>query len=145
MKAQLWEIYVSDGMMGAIHGMFSKTIEVYIPCLGITCNLYSDKVNFFRTEDRYSKNLGNCEPFETPEPVLIKEIEFPDDLANSISSMLTNRENFSKAFKEFFESIPYVIEENKMKEYKMRERMDRIKQFYACRKVEDSESPDKIE
>lgn len=51
--AEIWEIYISEGVMGAIHGQFSRIEELYVPTLDLVVNLEGNMNVFFSDGKRY--------------------------------------------------------------------------------------------
>ena len=112
MKAQLWSINVCGSVMEMSHGFSRNILEVYIPSVNISVNVSNvnvsnKEVNFFRTyEGRYHRG-------DIMQATLIREIDFPDNLVETIEAQLKSKEKFEKdiegifdIFKEFSEELP---------------------------------------
>jgi hypothetical protein len=69
---QYYEMWITEGIMAAIHGNFKKITEIYVPELRLTINQAIKPVNIFICDyDRYtSKN----EPMSGKRPKLLKTI-----------------------------------------------------------------------
>lgn len=69
---QYYEMWISEGMMAAIHNSFQKITEIYVPELKLTINQAMSPVNVFICDyDRYtSKN----EPMSGKRPKLLKSV-----------------------------------------------------------------------
>jgi hypothetical protein len=69
---QYYEMWISEGMMAAIHNSFQKITEIYVPELKLTINQAMSPVNVFICDyDRYtSKN----EPMSGKRPKLLKTV-----------------------------------------------------------------------
>lgn len=52
---EYWELYVTEGIMAAIHGDFRKITEIYVPELELSLNIFSNSINVFISKsDRYN-------------------------------------------------------------------------------------------
>lgn len=99
MKIQMWKIYVSEGIMGAIHGCFFPMLEMYVPELKLAINEHAE---FLVDEDRYApknKIILNEEDLDLskdlPDPELLAEKELPEQLKvvmGVIADYLNSRE-----------------------------------------------------
>jgi len=69
---QYYEMWISEGIMAAIHNSFQKITEIYVPELKLTINQAMSPVNVFICDyDRYtSKN----EPMSGRRPKLLKTV-----------------------------------------------------------------------
>ena len=69
---QYYEMWITEGMMAAIHNSFQKITEIYVPELKLTINQAMSPVNVFICDyDRYtSKN----EPMSGKRPKLLKTV-----------------------------------------------------------------------
>lgn len=108
MKVQLWEIWITEGMMGAIHGNFYPIKEFYFPELKMACN----QAGFHRAnENRYSReSLNEEERSLDPEynehlPKFLQESNLPDELAvmaKTLSDSIGVEETLGEALSELF-------------------------------------------
>jgi len=73
MEMQIWKVYVSEGVMGAIHGQSFPIYEGFVPDLMLTVNQVTSFVNDDRL--RYEKSDPEKQLVETPQPELICSIE----------------------------------------------------------------------
>ncbi len=76
MKAQLWKIWVTEGVMGMIHNHFFSLAEVHIPELDMSINQVA---HILCEEERYKDHHP-----DTPTPQLLAEIEIPDTLVEDL-------------------------------------------------------------
>jgi len=69
---EYYEMWISEGIMAAIHNSFQMITEIYVPELKLTINQAIDPVNVFICDyDRYnSKNV----PMSGKRPKLIKTV-----------------------------------------------------------------------
>lgn len=69
---QYYEMWISEGIMAAVHNSFQMITEIYVPELKLTINQAIDPVNVFICDyDRYnSKNV----PMSGKRPKLIKTV-----------------------------------------------------------------------
>lgn len=52
---EYWELYITEGIMAAIHGDFRKITEIYVPELELSLNIFSNSINVFISKsDRYN-------------------------------------------------------------------------------------------
>ena len=69
--AEVWELYVSEGVYGAIRGNYSKITEIYIPSWNVAINYIYSNLNIVSYDDiatRYSnENKMHTQP---PSPQL---------------------------------------------------------------------------
>jgi hypothetical protein len=83
MKAQLWEVWITEGMMAAIHNSFFAIREIYIPDLKLAINCAG--VHHFEA-DRYSREplsdgASSIDPnYNDHLPKLIDEKDLPPDV-----------------------------------------------------------------
>lgn len=79
MKLQIWKIYVSEGVIGAIHGQSYPIYEGFVPDLKLTVNQLTSFVN--ESNSRYksqdSERQEGSEPLlvDSPPPKMICELE----------------------------------------------------------------------
>lgn len=93
MKAIVYEITVSEGIIASIHGMCSNIAEIHIPSLNIAFNMGDGEVHYFRAhEDRYNSATK------------IQTIEVPDDMAKDLEEALLSRETTEKQIKKWMEA-----------------------------------------
>ena len=85
MKAQIWEIYVCESALDAVHGFSHPILELYIPELKFTIN---DISCFVTTDNRYAPSKSNE---NRPNPKLIKEIELSDCYVDEIKKIIKGR------------------------------------------------------
>ena len=73
MKLQIWKVYVSEGVMGAIHGSSYPIYEGFVPDLKLTIN----QIASFISEDcsRYEEHNPENQLVVTPQPEMICQIE----------------------------------------------------------------------
>ena len=68
-EAELWEVFVSEGMMDAIHGGGQWLVESYVPSAGLAINVAYGHVNCFRTDaSRYSHHENAMIKGKDPRP-----------------------------------------------------------------------------
>lgn len=75
MKMQIWKIYVSDGLMDAIHGGSHAVYEGLVPELKLTVN----QVTSFVNDDCSRYEEPNHQLTPTPLPELVCEVELSRD------------------------------------------------------------------
>ena len=57
---EYWDIWITEGMMAAIHGDFHKITEIYVPELKLTINQAISPINVFLCDyDRYNSKNEN--------------------------------------------------------------------------------------
>jgi len=73
--AEVWVVWVSEGIMGFIHGQISPISEIYIPSERIAFNVDNGHINCFKPDrGRYTgKKLHD----EQPKSKKVYEIEIP--------------------------------------------------------------------
>lgn len=80
---EYWEIYISEGFSAAIHGEFTKIIEIHVPQLNISINKKGNPLNIFETPaNRYDNKIKDM---SNQTPKLINTIRI-----NKISQTATN-------------------------------------------------------
>jgi len=77
MKAQLWKIWVTEGVLGMVHDQFFSIAEIHIPDLSMSIN----SVTYIpcTVEERYKSHHPS-----SPAPKLLAEMEIPDSIADGI-------------------------------------------------------------
>lgn len=72
---EIWTLYVSDGLMGAIHGQFSEIEEMFVPALDLVINLH-DKMNVFLNDGKRYKpvTMNHMGYGKVKSPKLVKTI-----------------------------------------------------------------------
>ena len=93
-KAELWNLYVTDGVMGMVHGFYNPINEYYIPKYKISFNTVNGDVNVFYSENRY-KSRDNDE-FKSPNPFKIKDVEIPEGFAKDLKTYLDLKAKIKK-------------------------------------------------
>jgi hypothetical protein len=69
---EYWEIYITEGMMAAIHKDFHKITEIYVPELKLTINQAISPINVFLCDyDRYTSKNENMSGHK---PKLVKTV-----------------------------------------------------------------------
>jgi hypothetical protein len=98
-KAELWKLYVTDGVLSMVHNNYFLIKEYYIPKYKISFNVVNDKVNVFYSEDRYkikeNKNLLDI-PNIDPNPTKIKDIKIPEGFAKNLKKYLDLKEKIKE-------------------------------------------------
>ncbi len=94
MKAQIWKIHVTEGVLGAVHGFFREIFEYYIPELGLAVNI---ETFFLSDSDRYASNADT--EFSYPAPELVETIDISDEWAEALKTMKSGHLAFN-SFKE---------------------------------------------
>jgi len=78
LKAQVWQLWVCEGMLGATHGMFYPISEIYFPALKLAMN----ETGFYVWDaDRYQLrgDEHNLDPeWSEHQPKLLEEREITD-------------------------------------------------------------------
>ena len=91
MKAQAWKIWISDGWLGASHGMFYPVVEIYIPELQLAMNESGFHV---WDDDRYSPKIITLDEFaldhewENHQPQLLREIDVDGETVSAARSVV---------------------------------------------------------
>ncbi len=110
MKAQIWKIYISDGVMDAIHGGSRPIFEMYIPDMKMCINY----AHYFSCDsDKYSPHEGETIPADLPDPELVLEIEELDEtlliplmvMCSSCSMFKTVKKGLAEQFPDFFKLV----------------------------------------
>lgn len=108
MKAELWKIYVCDGLMGMTHNMFYPIYEVYIPELTLAVN----STAFFVTDrERYA---GDNQNQGYPNPEMLNEIELSPDVQTCLTALhvaATQRQEITESLFELFKN-PIEVDSN---------------------------------
>lgn len=73
MEMQIWKVFVSEGVLGAIHGQYFPIYEGFVPDLMLTVNQSTSFVNEDRS--RYERHDPENQLIATPQPELICSIE----------------------------------------------------------------------
>ncbi len=73
MKLQIWKIYISEGVMRAIHGQSYPIYEGFVPDLKLAINQATSFVD--EDSSRYEKHDAATQITPTPQPELICEVE----------------------------------------------------------------------
>jgi hypothetical protein len=69
---EYWDIWITEGMMAAIHRDFHKITEIYVPELKLTINQAISPINVFLCDyDRYN---SKAEPMSGHKPKLAKTV-----------------------------------------------------------------------
>ena len=97
-KAEVWEIYISDGVMDLVHGFSRPITEVYIPRYHISFNLVDDIVHVFRTYDgRYANKEASAKnPKKTLNTRVLKE------MAETLNKYLKLKDQIDIGIKDFY-------------------------------------------
>jgi hypothetical protein len=109
-KAELWQLYVTEGVMGMVHNQYFPINEYYIPKYKISFNVYSNDVNVFYSKDRY-KNHDNDninilpDVPKSPNPSKIEDVKIPESFAKDLKKYLDLKakikKDAAKAIKQF--------------------------------------------
>ncbi len=73
MEMQIWKVFVSEGVMGSIHGQSFPVYEGFVPDLMLTVNQVTSFVNDDRS--RYEPHEPETQLVKTPQPELVCSIE----------------------------------------------------------------------
>jgi len=73
MKMQIWQIFLSEGTIAALHGQVAPVYEGFVPDLMLTINYVADFVN--EDKSRYEAKEPDQQIVETPDPQLMCEFE----------------------------------------------------------------------
>jgi len=101
-KAELWNLYVTDGVMGMVHGFYNPINEYYIPKYKISFNIANDNVNVFYSENRYKShandNDNNILPDvpKVPNPSKIEDVKIPESFAKDLKKYLDLKAKIKK-------------------------------------------------
>lgn len=102
MKAQVYEITVTDGLMDAIHGGGYRIREVFIPSIGVVIN----EKNIWKDPERYKIREGERFLGQNPNPVLVGDIEVKEELIEELLIIINTQEikqDIIKAYAKTFE------------------------------------------
>lgn len=94
MKMQIWQIYVSDGIMAAIHGSYYPIYEAYVPDLKLSFNHLTWFINNCSRYKSASEHDSQT-AVDTPDPKLICEVELSREQIDNFKSLI-NPSNPSK-------------------------------------------------
>lgn len=94
MKAQVWELHVTEGVLAACHGFYRAIIEFYIPELKLAVNA---QAYFITGPDRYGCDEDT--EFSGAPPVLIETIELDSEVTDALRVMADGCRAYD-AFKE---------------------------------------------
>ena len=97
MIAQIWERYVSDSFVDAIHGGSHLIQELYVPELNFAINKVAC---FFNPANPYAPHKGETLPANLPSPRLVREIELTSQAVELIHLMANGR----KAYDDFIKT-----------------------------------------
>jgi hypothetical protein len=85
---EIWTLYISDGLMGAIHGQFHSIREMYVPALDLTVNLERTMNAFFNDGRRYApKTKDHRRIADTPDPKLLETVILEGAQAEAIRNL----------------------------------------------------------
>lgn len=102
MKAEIWTIYVCDGVLAALHDEFYPVVELFIPELNFSV---SKKSYFNSRRDRYAPLSSS---FSAPDPEKIGEIE----LTESEVQILTRLKNAESDYQSFMATVKERLPES---------------------------------
>lgn len=109
MKGILYELTISDGFSGAIHGEFFRIREIHIPSIDVSIN----KEGVWETgKNRYSENPKEKYLGQRPNICMIKEIDLEDSLTDDLLTIIKAR----KLSKNISESISEKLKLPKCKD-----------------------------
>jgi len=108
MKAVLYETLVCDGAMDFAHGCYQRIWEIWIPEVGIYVNTAHDHLNVFTPEEGDKKKPRiPADRKEGEEPLVKKDIDFPDKLALDLKKFMSSRDRLmEKTDKELEKYFP---------------------------------------
>ena len=97
-KAELWELYVCEGVIGMVHNNYFAIKEYYIPKYKISFNVVNDDVNVFYSKDRYEIREDNnlLDIPKSPSPTKIKDVKIPESFAKDLKKYLDLKEKIKK-------------------------------------------------
>lgn len=99
MKAQVWELSVSEGVLAAVHGFFNKITEYYIPECKLAIN---PQAYFLAGPDRYVCDEDT--EFSGPPPIMVGEIDLPSEVNDTLLEMAAGCRAYDKFKEKMFES-----------------------------------------
>lgn len=106
MKMQIWKVFLSEGVIGAIHGQSFPVYEGFVPDLKLTINHVTSFVND-EDEDgkifRYQEG-GENQLVKSPDPELICEIELSRTQIEDMK-MLAMEDNPEKRVRKLVASV----------------------------------------
>ena len=95
-EAELWNVFICDGIMSMIHGSYESLREYYIPKHDISFNIHHEKLNVFRPhKGRYavSETITN-------QPMKFGNVKISKDFVESLEKyLILNEELLKKAIK----------------------------------------------
>ncbi len=104
---QYWEIYITEGMMAAIHGDFHKITEIYVPELKLTINQAIEPVNVFICDyERYNsknENMSGHKPKLAKTVIINKKSEAAKNLI-WLEEVLTKKKERQATLVKLFDS-----------------------------------------
>ncbi|KKM97967.1 hypothetical protein LCGC14_1162660 [marine sediment metagenome] len=113
MQAQLWQIWISEGMLAANHGIFFPIFEVYIPEMSLAVNISgiieADAERYQPVANEHSLDMNLIQH----QPQLVKEAELPpevDDLLKIITEAQNAEEKLGEILGNLFEE--FSVEED---------------------------------
>lgn len=115
MKMQIWKVYVSSGIMGAIHGESFPVYEGYIPELKLTVN---EMTSFVYDEEgdnpRYKPHAPSDMLVDSPQPEFICETELNEEQIKDARMLATPEENPEERTRDLINSI---LKEHNISDY----------------------------
>ena len=85
---EIWSLSVSEGVMGAIHGCFSRIQELYVPTLDLVVNLEGEMNVFFSDGKRYKPITKNSIGYgKIQSPKLVKTVILEGSQAETIRNL----------------------------------------------------------
>ena len=98
-KAELWQLYVTDGALGMVHNNYFSIKEYYVPKYKISFNVVNDDVNVFYSKDRYEIKENNILldiPNISPNPTKIEDVKIPESFAKDLKKYLDLKAKIKK-------------------------------------------------
>ena len=86
---EIWSLYITEGLMGAIHGSYHRIRELYVPALDLSINLEGRGMNvFFSNGKRYAPLTKNSMGYgRTPNAKLLKTLILEGSQAEAIRNL----------------------------------------------------------
>lgn len=94
MKAEIWEIKICEGVLGASHGMYKTIKELYIPEINVSLNIVNETINCF---------LSYSDRYKGKDVKKVEDVEIEENDVNIIAKYVTAKYELSVIYKQFKE------------------------------------------
>ena len=98
-KAEVWNIYITEGVMGMVHNQYHSITEIYIPEYEICFNVVDDSLHVFEYDNRRYK------PSKGPKANKLSTIKISKDFVDSLNVYLKTKDRIKDEAIEILKNV----------------------------------------